>query len=68
MSTFLLISSIVLWLAVLLLGFLLLGALRALGILKWQLEQLQATTPSRLGATACAWARKPQISRCRVRP
>jgi methylamine dehydrogenase accessory protein MauD len=49
MSTFLLVSSIALWLAVLFLGFLLLGALRALGILKWQLEQLQATTPSRLG-------------------
>ncbi len=49
MSTLLLVSSIALWLVVLFLGFLLLGALRALGILKWQLEQLQATTPSRLG-------------------
>ena len=49
MNTFLLISSIALWLLVLSLGFLLLGALRALGIVKWQLEQLQATTPSRLG-------------------
>jgi peroxiredoxin len=49
MSTFLLVSSVALWLAVPFLGFLLLGALRALGILKWQLEQLQATTPSRLG-------------------
>jgi hypothetical protein len=28
---------------------LLLGALRALGLLKWQLERLQATTPSRVG-------------------
>jgi methylamine dehydrogenase accessory protein MauD len=49
MNAFLLISSIALWLVVMLLGFLLLGALRALGILKWQLEQLQATMPSRLG-------------------
>jgi peroxiredoxin len=49
MTTFLLISSIALWLVVLFLGFLLLGALRAIGILKWQLEQLQATTPSRMG-------------------
>jgi methylamine dehydrogenase accessory protein MauD len=49
MSTFFLISSIALWLVVLFLGFLLLGALRALGILRWQLEQLQATTPSRMG-------------------
>jgi methylamine dehydrogenase accessory protein MauD len=44
-----LVLYLVLWALVLFLGFLLLGALRALGILKWQLEQLQATTPSRLG-------------------
>jgi len=31
------------------LGFLLLGALRALGLLSWRLEQLEATTPKRLG-------------------
>jgi peroxiredoxin len=34
---------------VLFLGFLLLGALRALGLLSWRLEQLEATTPKRLG-------------------
>ena len=45
----LIVSNIVLWLLVLLLGFLLLGTLRALGLLSWRLEQLQATTPSRLG-------------------
>jgi methylamine dehydrogenase accessory protein MauD len=44
-----LVSYLILWAVVFFLGFLLLGALRALGILKWQLEQLQATTPSRLG-------------------
>jgi methylamine dehydrogenase accessory protein MauD len=49
MTTVLLISTLGLWLAVLVLGFLLLGALRALGLLQWQLEQLQATTPSRVG-------------------
>ena len=48
-TTLWLLSYLVLWAVVLFLGFLLLGALRALGILKWQLEQLQATTPSRLG-------------------
>src|SRR6516225_7602419 len=48
-NTLWLASSIVLWAVVCFLGFLLLGALRAFGILKWQLEQLQATTPSRLG-------------------
>ena len=44
-----LVSYLVLWLLVLCLGFLLLGALRALGLLRWRLEQLEATTPSRLG-------------------
>jgi len=38
-----------LWLAALLLGFLLLGALRAIDLLRWRLEQVEATTPSRLG-------------------
>ena len=49
MTTFLLISSALSWLTVLLLGFLLLGALRSLGLLRWRLEQLEATTPSRTG-------------------
>jgi methylamine dehydrogenase accessory protein MauD len=49
MSSFLMFATLALWLVVLVLGFLLLGALRALGLLQWQLEQLQATTPSRVG-------------------
>jgi methylamine dehydrogenase accessory protein MauD len=49
MSNLLLISNVALWLVALVLGFLLLGALRALGLLQWQLAQLQATTPSRVG-------------------
>jgi len=49
MSPWWLISFIALWLVVLALGFLLLGALRALGLLRWRLEQLEATTPSRIG-------------------
>jgi methylamine dehydrogenase accessory protein MauD len=49
MNAFLLGSNILLWVLLLLLGFLLLGALRALGLLRWRLEQLEATTPSRLG-------------------
>ena len=49
MNTVWLISTAVLWAAVLFLGFLLLGALRALGLLRWRLEQLEATTPSRRG-------------------
>ena len=49
MSPWWLVSYVALWLVVLSLGFLLLGALRALDLLRWRLEQLEATTPSRLG-------------------
>jgi methylamine dehydrogenase accessory protein MauD len=42
-------SHILLWLTVPFLAFLLLGTLRLLGLLRWRLEQLEATTPSRLG-------------------
>ena len=58
MSNLLLISNVALWLVVLVLGFLLLGALRALGLVRWQLEQLQATTPSRLGRDGLRLGRK----------
>jgi methylamine dehydrogenase accessory protein MauD len=40
---------VILWAVVLFLGFLLLGTLRSLGLLSWRLEQLEATTPSRVG-------------------
>lgn len=49
MSIFWLSATFILWVVVLLLGFLLLGTLRALGLLTWRLEQLEATTPKRLG-------------------
>ena len=49
LNAFGLASCALLWLVVLFLGFLLLGTLRALGLLRWRLEQLEATTPSRLG-------------------
>src|SRR6516162_9028262 len=49
MNPWWLLSYFALWLVVLSLGFLLLGALRALGLLRWRLEQLEATTPSRIG-------------------
>jgi methylamine dehydrogenase accessory protein MauD len=42
-------SNLVLWILFLLVSFLLLGTLRALGLVRWRLEQLEATTPSRLG-------------------
>jgi methylamine dehydrogenase accessory protein MauD len=49
MTAFLFVASIVSWLAIFVLGFLLLGTLRALGLLTWRLEQLETTTPKRLG-------------------
>jgi methylamine dehydrogenase accessory protein MauD len=49
MSVFLIVSIVILWAVVLFLGFLLLGTLRSLGLLSWRLEQLEATTPKRLG-------------------
>jgi methylamine dehydrogenase accessory protein MauD len=42
-------SLVALWLLVLLLGFLLYGALRALSLQDWRLQQLEATTPGRVG-------------------
>jgi methylamine dehydrogenase accessory protein MauD len=58
MNILLFVSSIVLWLVVLFLGFLLLGTLRALGLLRWRLEQLEATMPSRLGRSGLKVGKK----------
>jgi methylamine dehydrogenase accessory protein MauD len=49
MSVLWFLSIASLWVIVLLLSFLLFGTLRALGLLSWRLEQLEATTPKRLG-------------------
>lgn len=49
MEVLALLSHILLWLAVLVLGFLLVGVLGVLGRVNWRLEQTAATTPSRLG-------------------
>jgi methylamine dehydrogenase accessory protein MauD len=49
MSTVWLVSTVALWAVVLSMGFLLLGALRALALLRWRLEQLEAVTPTRVG-------------------
>ena len=58
MATPLLVSTILLWLAVLLLGFLLLGALRAIDLLRWRVEQVEATTPSRMGRSGLRVGKK----------
>lgn len=49
MLTFLLVSTIVLAIAVLFLGFMLLGVLHNLGLLAWRLEQFETTTPRKIG-------------------
>jgi methylamine dehydrogenase accessory protein MauD len=49
MSILWFLSIVALWVVVLFLSFLLLGTLRTLGLLTWRLEQLDATTPKRLG-------------------
>jgi methylamine dehydrogenase accessory protein MauD len=49
MNTILLLSNILSWVFVLVLGFLVIGALRALGLVNWRLDQLEATRPARLG-------------------
>lgn len=49
MSIFGLVSNLTLWVVAAVLGFLLLGALRTLALLRWRIEQMEATTPSRLG-------------------
>jgi methylamine dehydrogenase accessory protein MauD len=48
-TSFFLATYVLLWLVVLVLGFLLLGTLRMVGLLKWRLMQLESTTPSRVG-------------------
>ena len=54
MTPILLVSSLILWALTLLLGFLLLGVLRAQGLLTWRLDQLEATMPSRIGRSGLA--------------
>jgi methylamine dehydrogenase accessory protein MauD len=49
MNVFWVIAILSLWLVVLFLGFLLWGALRALALLHWRLDELEAITPRRIG-------------------
>jgi len=51
-------SHVMLWILIFFLGFLLLGTLRSLGLLRWRMEQLEATTPSRLGRSGLKAGRK----------
>jgi methylamine dehydrogenase accessory protein MauD len=58
MITILVISSILSWLALLGVVFLMLGTLRAMTFLRWQLEQLQATNPTRKGRSGLKVGKK----------
>jgi methylamine dehydrogenase accessory protein MauD len=49
MNLIMLIAHLALWVVVLGLGFLLLGALRSVALLRWQMAQLEATMPTRVG-------------------
>jgi methylamine dehydrogenase accessory protein MauD len=58
MQTALLVLSLVQWVLLLAVGFLLLGALRALGLLTWRLDQMEAMRPSRIGREGLKVGRK----------
>jgi methylamine dehydrogenase accessory protein MauD len=49
MNIFWSVSIVILWIIVLFLGFLLIGTLRALGVLSWRLDNLESTSPRRIG-------------------
>jgi methylamine dehydrogenase accessory protein MauD len=58
MNVLLLIAHLALWVLVLFLGFLLLGVLRAVALLRWKVAQLEATTPSRVGRSGLRRGKK----------
>ena len=49
MSALWIASILVLWSVVIFMGLVLLGSLRSISLVRWRLQQLEATTPSRLG-------------------
>jgi methylamine dehydrogenase accessory protein MauD len=49
MTTAWMVSTVLLWCALLVLAFFVIGALRALGIMNWRLDQLEVTRPGRVG-------------------
>ena len=63
LSSLWLASAVALWPIVLLQGFLLLGALRSLALLRWRLDQLEATMPSKINRNGLKpGARAPEFS------
>jgi peroxiredoxin len=58
MSLLWVISTLLLWVLSLLLGFLLLGALRSIEWLRWRVDQLEATMPSRVGRSGLGPGKK----------
>jgi methylamine dehydrogenase accessory protein MauD len=62
-----LIVNLALWVVVLFFGFLLLGALRSLALLRWQVAQLEATMPSRVGRSGLRPGKKaPEFTLPRI--
>jgi peroxiredoxin len=57
-------SLIALWAVILLLGFLLLGVLRAMAHFTWRLQQLEATTPHRMGRSGLKLGSKARDFTC----
>ncbi len=67
MTTILVVSTIFTWLALLGVAFLTLGTLKAMTFLRWQLEQLQATNPTRKGRSGLKLGKKaPDFALLRV--
>jgi len=62
MNSFLLTANLALWVVVLFLAFLLLGALRAVALLRWRVDQLEAITPSRVGRSGLRPGKKAPMS------
>ena len=58
MNTILLVSAVLAWALVLVLGFLVVGVLRSLGLVNWRLDQLELTRPSRLGRDGLKMGKK----------
>jgi methylamine dehydrogenase accessory protein MauD len=54
----LILSQVLLWMLVFTLGFLLMGTLRILTLMRWRLDQLEAITPSRVGRSGLKAGKK----------
>ena len=63
MTIALIVSSVLLWLLLVFVAFVLLGSLRAMALMRWRMAQLEATTPSRLGRNGLRPGKKAPVFR-----